>query len=130
MLNPAFPDGAPNWVDLGTPDLDGALAFYGGLFGWELLPGGPEVGGYGMFTLEGHTVAGVMTVPEEQSSSAWSVYFQSSDVSSTAQLVNQAGGRLSFEPMEVLDYGRMGGFLDRPGPISVSGSPGRTPAWA
>ncbi|MBT3073115.1 VOC family protein [Streptomyces bacillaris] len=112
MLNPAFPDGAPNWVDLGTPDLDGALAFYGGLFGWELLPGGPEVGGYGMFTLEGHTVAGVMTVPEEQSSSAWSVYFQSSDVSSTAQLVNQAGGRLAFEPMEVLDYGRMGGFLD------------------
>ncbi len=47
MLNPAFPDGAPNWVDLGTPDLDGALAFYGGLFGWELLPGGPEVGGTG-----------------------------------------------------------------------------------
>ncbi|MFD8104857.1 VOC family protein [Streptomyces microflavus] len=112
MLNPDFPDGAPNWVDLGTPDLDGATAFYGALLGWELVPGGPEVGGYGMFTLDGHTVAGVMTVPEEQSASAWSVYFQSPDIDATAQLVTRSGGRSAFEPMDVLDYGRMGGFTD------------------
>lgn len=115
MLNPTFPDGAPNWVDLGTPDVDGAAAFYGGLLGWEHVPGGDEVGGYGMFTLDGHTVGGVMAVPEEQSASAWSLYFRSPDADATARLVNQAGGRSAFEPMDVLDYGRMGGFTDPAG---------------
>ncbi|MEW2066732.1 VOC family protein [Streptomyces sp. NPDC007346] len=115
MLNPAFPDGAPNWVDLGTPDVEGAATFYGGLFGWELVPGGDEVGGYGMFTLDGHTVGGVMAVPEEQSSSAWSIYFQSPEINATAQLVTRSGGRSAFAPMEILDYGRMGGFTDLAG---------------
>ncbi|MFJ1589411.1 VOC family protein [Kitasatospora albolonga] len=115
MRNPAFPDGAPNWVDLGTPDLDGTTAFYGGLLGWEHVPGGPEVGGYGVYTLGGHTVAGVMTVPEEQAASAWSIYFQSPDINATAQLVTRSGGRAAFSPMDVLDYGRMGGFADPAG---------------
>ncbi|CAM5740822.1 hypothetical protein SBADM41S_10594 [Streptomyces badius] len=66
MISPIFLDGAPNWVDLGTPDLDGATAFYRELFGWDLIPGGPEVGGYGMLTLDGRYVGGVMTVSEEE----------------------------------------------------------------
>lgn len=127
MLNPAFPDGAPSWVDLGTPDVDGAAAFYGGLLGWEFAPGGPEVGGYGMFTLGGHSVGGVMAVPEEQSSSAWSLYFQSPEVNATAQLVTQAGGRPAFEPMDVLDYGRMGGFTDPAGAYFGVWQPRRNP---
>lgn len=35
MLTTRYVDGAPNWTDLGTPDLDGAVDFYTGLFGWE-----------------------------------------------------------------------------------------------
>jgi uncharacterized protein len=29
----AYEPGTPSWVDLGTPDVDGAAAFYGELFG-------------------------------------------------------------------------------------------------
>ncbi|NEE17979.1 VOC family protein, partial [Streptomyces sp. SID7499] len=76
MISPTFLDGAPDWVDLGTPDLDAATAFYRELFGWDLVPGGPEVGGYGMLTLDGRYVGGVMTVSEEEAPSAWSVSFQ------------------------------------------------------
>ncbi|WP_228989297.1 VOC family protein [Streptomyces sp. DH8] len=115
MINPVFLDGAPDWVDLGTPDLDGAAAFYRELFGWGLVPGGPEVGGYGMFTLDGRYVGGVMTVPEEQAPSAWSVSFQSPDVAATAAAVERAGGSAAFEPMDVLDFGSMGGFTDPAG---------------
>ncbi|MFJ4965269.1 27 kDa antigen Cfp30B [Streptomyces sp. ADI96-02] len=115
MPSPAFLDGAPNWIDLGTPDIDAAAAFYRGLFGWELVPGGPEVGGYGIFTLNGRNAAGVMTVPASQSPSAWSVSFQSPDVDATAEKVAQAGGAAAFQPMDVLDFGRMGGFTDRAG---------------
>lgn len=115
MLNPAFVTGAPNWIDLGTPDLEGATAFYRGLFGWELVPGGPDTGGYGMYTLRDRTVAGVMTVPEDQAKTSWSVYFQSPDVDATARTVEQAGGTTAFPPMDVLDFGRMGGFTDNAG---------------
>ncbi|MEI7030201.1 VOC family protein [Streptomyces pratensis] len=115
MTSPAFPDGAPNWVDLGTPDLGGAAAFYKGLFGWDLVPGGPEVGGYGMFTLGGRYTGGVMTVAEDGSPSAWSVSFRSPDVAATADAVARAGGSAAFEPMDVLDFGSMGGFTDPAG---------------
>ena len=41
--------GTPSWVDLSSPDLAGAKAFYGALFGWEATEGSPEGGGYCMF---------------------------------------------------------------------------------
>ncbi|MFJ2022421.1 VOC family protein [Streptomyces sp. NPDC087897] len=115
MISPIVLDGAPTWVDLGTPDLDGATAFYRELFGWGLIPGGPEVGGYGMLTLDGRYVGGVMTVPTEQAPSAWSVSFRSPDVGATAAAVGRAGGSAAFEPMDVLDFGAMGGFTDPSG---------------
>lgn len=34
MLSTDYVPGAPNWVDLGTPDVDAAAAFYGAVFGW------------------------------------------------------------------------------------------------
>ena len=42
------PPGSPSWVDLTTPDLEGALRFYGALFGWELKDAGEEAGHYHM----------------------------------------------------------------------------------
>ncbi|MFG2925168.1 VOC family protein [Streptomyces sp. NPDC048305] len=115
MLDPSFETGVPNWIDLGTPDIDAATGFYGGLFGWELVPGGPETGGYGTYQLRGKTVAGVMTVPTEQGKPAWSVYFRTPDADATARAVEKAGGTAAFPPMDVLDYGRMGGFTDSTG---------------
>ncbi|MDT7582040.1 MAG: uncharacterized protein QOK35_3304, partial [Pseudonocardiales bacterium] len=29
------PDGTPTWIDLGIPDLERAMQFYGAVFGWE-----------------------------------------------------------------------------------------------
>ncbi|MEU1124846.1 VOC family protein [Streptomyces sp. NPDC005899] len=113
MPDPDFVTGAPNWLDLGTPDLDAATGFYQGLFGWELVPGGPETGGYGTYRLNGRTVAGAMTVPEDQGKPAWTVYFRTPDADATARAVERAGGAAAFPPADVLDHGRMGGFTDR-----------------
>ena len=30
-----FPAGVPAWIDSAQPDVDAAIAFYGGLFGWQ-----------------------------------------------------------------------------------------------
>ncbi|MEU9203805.1 VOC family protein [Streptomyces sp. NPDC048332] len=127
MLTTRFVDGAPNWMDLGTPDLEGAVAFYTALLGWEYEAGGPETGGYGMFLLDGKTVGGAMTVTEEQAKPSWSVYFRSADVTATAQAVRDAGGAVPFEPMDVLEYGRMGGFTDRAGAYFGVWQPKRNP---
>lgn len=129
MLTTRFVDGSPNWMDLGTPDLDGATAFYTALFGWEYQPGGPETGGYGMFTRDGKTVGGAMTVTEEQAKPSWSVYFQTADADATAQLVEKAGGNAPFAPMDVLDFGRMGGFVDRTGAYFGVWQPKQNPGF-
>uniref|UniRef100_A0AAU2JYF7 VOC family protein n=1 Tax=Streptomyces sp. NBC_00049 TaxID=2903617 RepID=A0AAU2JYF7_9ACTN len=115
MLTTDYKDGSPNWVDLGTPDIGAAAGFYGGLFGWDFEAGGEEVGGYGTFHLGGRSVAGGMAVPADQSPSAWQVYFQSPDADATAAAVLTAGGTVAFEPMDVLDLGRMAIFTDPAG---------------
>ena len=54
-----YAPGTPSWVDLTTPDLDAALAFYGGLFGWEFEDAGAEAGHYHQALVRGKRVAGL-----------------------------------------------------------------------
>ena len=54
-----YDNGVPGWVDLGSPDLDAARAFYSGLFGWDIPPGPEEAGGYSIAMLRGRPVAGI-----------------------------------------------------------------------
>ncbi|MEV6594438.1 VOC family protein [Streptomyces acidicola] len=115
MLTTRYVTGAPNWLDLGTPDLDGASAFYGGLFGWQFRPGPPGTGGYGFFQLDGKTVAGGMRTTPEQGPPSWTVYFRTPDADATAKAVEQAHGRVLAQPMDVLDQGRMAILSDRAG---------------
>jgi uncharacterized protein len=124
MLTTRYVTGSPNWIDLGTPDIEDAAAFYGGLFGWDFRPGGPEVGGYGMFQLDGRTTAGGMSVPPDQGPPAWGVYFQTPDTGATAEAVRGAGGSVVAEPMDVMDLGRMAVFADSSGVPFATWQPG------
>ncbi|MGW1769016.1 VOC family protein [Streptomyces sp. NPDC002073] len=123
MLTTDYVDGAPNWVDLGAPDIDAVSAFYAGLFGWDFEAGGPDVGGYGMFRLDGKTVAGGVSVTAGQGLPAWSVYFQSADADATAAAVRRAGGAVLYEPMDVVDAGRMAVFADPAGVVFAAWQP-------
>ncbi|MFI5755153.1 VOC family protein [Streptomyces sp. NPDC051569] len=125
MLKTPFVTGSPNWADLGTPDLDGAIAFYNGLLGWDFLSAGPDAGGYGMFQLGGRTAAGAMTVPTDQGPSAWHLYFQTSDADAAAKAVRQGGGSIVNEPMDVMDIGRMAVFNDASGAPFSAWQPGK-----
>ncbi|GHE48880.1 VOC family protein [Streptomyces capitiformicae] len=119
MLTTRYVTGAPNWIDLGTPDIEGAGAFYHHLFGWR-FQAGPESGGYGFFQLDGRTVAAGMQNPPEQGPPSWNVYFQTSDADATAKAVEQAHGSVLIRPMDVMDQGRMAVLGDRAGvPFSI-----------
>ncbi|WP_330460825.1 VOC family protein [Streptomyces sp. NBC_00820] len=126
MLTTRFVDGAPNWIDLGSPDLDGACAFYGALFGWQFRSAGPEAGGYGFFQLDGRTVAGAMPTGPDQGPPAWTVYFRSDDAQATAKTAEQAHGRVLFPPMDVMGEGHMTVLADPAGAPFGIWQPGRT----
>ncbi|MEV6400800.1 VOC family protein [Streptomyces sp. NPDC051907] len=125
MLSTRFVTGSVNWVDLGTPDMEAAKGFYGGVFGWTFQSAGPEAAGYGMFQLDGRTVAGGMAAPPEQGGPGWTVYFQSPDAEATAKTVERAGGTVAFQPMDVFDLGRMAVFNDPTGVGFAIWQPGR-----
>lgn len=103
-----YPDGAPCWADLNTPDLAGAQRFYAGLLGWSFDEADPEMGYYAMARKDGKTVAGIAPKqPDMDMPTVWSVYLKSGDVEDTARRITAAGGKLMMPPMDIADQGRM-----------------------
>ena len=102
------PLGTPTWVDLGIPDLDRALAFYGAVFGWQFEVGPEETGRYTMCRQDGRTVAAIMPNPDPAATDFWwSVYLATDDCDATAKRIEDAGGTLVNPPMDVMEQGRM-----------------------
>ncbi|WP_310718534.1 VOC family protein [Streptomyces lydicus] len=115
MLTTDYVPGTPNWLDLGAPDVDAAVAFYSAVFGWRFSSAGPEAGGYGFFQLDGRTVAAVGPLTEEGAKPAWTVYFHTADADATTKTVEQAGGSVRVPPSEVFTAGRFAAFTDPAG---------------
>ncbi len=113
----SYAPGTPCWVDLATPDIEGAERFYGELFGWEIpeLPNSAEMGGYRRAKLGGRDVAGVMPLMQEGQPSAWSTYVSVDDAEAIGRAVQENGGTMIAEPMTVATYGRLALFTDPEG---------------
>ena len=109
-----YDDGVPSWVDLGTPEVDGAVAFYGGLFGWEVPEGVPEAGGYRIAHLRGRAVAG-LGPQQNPGPPVWATYVNVVDAAATTEKVKPNGGQVVVEPFAVLDVGTMAVFMDPTG---------------
>jgi predicted enzyme related to lactoylglutathione lyase len=120
-----WPEGTPSWVDLMVPDQAKAVAFYSGLFGWDVQAGGAETGFYGMATLRGRPVAGIgRTPPGQELPPAWTTYLSVSDVDKTAAALTEAGGQVVVPVMEVLKEGRMAVAADPAGAVFGLWEPG------
>ena len=115
----SYAPGVPCWVDLGSPDLEAAVSFYSGLFGWEApeLPNSAAMGGYRRAKKDGTDVAGMMPLMQEGQPPAWSSYVAVADADATAAAVKDAGGSVVAEPMDVADLGRMAVFADPTGAV-------------
>src|SRR5918995_944133 len=107
------PLGTPTWIDLGIPDLDRAMKFYGAVFGWDFEVGPEETGRYTMCRLDGRAVAAIMPNPDPGATDFWwSVYLATDDCAATAKRIEDAGGRLVQPTMDVMDQGRMAIAVD------------------
>jgi predicted enzyme related to lactoylglutathione lyase len=110
--------GVPCWVDTSQPDPEAAVAFYGGLFGWDfedMMPPDSE-GRYFVARLHGGDVAAVGSQPEEAPPAAlWNTYVWVESADDAAAKVRDAGGSGVMEPFDILDAGRMALLTDPEG---------------
>src|SRR5213080_4887858 len=116
--------GVPCWVDTSQPDPEAAVAFYSGVFGWEvedvMPPDAP--GRYFMARLRGRDVA---AISGSDGPPSWSTYVCVDDADSAATRVRDAGGTVISEAFDVMDAGRMAVFADPEGAVFSVWQPGR-----
>lgn len=101
--------GTPTWIDLMTPDVDAARAFYQAVFGWEYDIGGPEFGGYTTARLGQRSSAGLMgnqpDAPEMPA--AWNLYFATDNIEADVARAVELGAKLVSPAMSVGEFGSM-----------------------
>jgi predicted enzyme related to lactoylglutathione lyase len=110
--------GVPCWVDSGQPDPEAAVAFYGGLFGWDFEDAMPPeaAANYFIARLRGRDVAAVGSRPEADAGSpVWNTYIWVESADEIAAKVIGAGGQIVMEPVDASDAGRSAAFTDREG---------------
>jgi len=101
--------GLPCWMECMTTDLDKALAFYKGLFGWTTMSK-PVDGGhtYHMFMNGDYGIGGLMQCPEPNIPSHWYPYFMSADLNTSASRAKSLGGTAVMPPTDIGE--NMGSF--------------------
>lgn len=122
--------GAPNWVDLATPDVEAATALYSCLFGWEIEKTASPMGDYFIGKIAGQQVAGMMEQTPDMSGmpAMWTTFFFVEDLDETVKRVEAAGGAILQKPFAIPDgrvavaadpTGAMFGLITWPAPEGV-----------
>lgn len=112
--------GVPCWIDSNQPEQEAAMAFYGGLFGWEFERVSPTEAPepYYIGRLPDGDVAAITGVPEGTPPTArWNTYIWVDDVDKTTRKAVDAGGSVVMEPMDVDEDGRMSVVADPEGAV-------------
>jgi hypothetical protein len=93
--------GALSWNELGTPDPQGAAAFYGGLFGWTTSEmEGSETPYLVIQTADGHGNGGIRE-PAPGAPPFWLVYFATADLERALDQVREGAGQVLVEATDI-----------------------------
>lgn len=122
-----YEPGTPGWIDLTTPDVAGATAFYTQLFGWETKEEHHE--GQHIYTemlLDGRSVCGLGPQQPEMAGMPpiWASYVIVEDAGQATKAAEAAGGTVMLPPMDVMQAGRMAIFADPTGAAISVWEPG------
>ena len=115
----SYDHGTPSWIDLMTPDTDGAKAFYGELFGWTAEdmdgPDGEYI--YTNLYKDEKLVCGMGPLNDDMADMppAWTSYINVDDAEQVAKSVEAAGGQVLMPVMQVMEEGTMALFTDPAG---------------
>lgn len=107
-----------SWNELMTRDYEGAMSFYGMVFGhkYDVVDMPPEFQ-YSTFNVGADMVGGIGTFPAEVPTdvpSSWKVYFDTDDADQTIAAVTRLGGSVRQPAMDT-PYGRLAQVSDPQG---------------
>lgn len=116
------------WVDLNSHDMEGAKAFYQGLFGWEAVDfdtqGGPPYAGW---MRDGKNVGGLGQMSDEMKAqgipSMWNSYMKVDDAAALEKKALDLGATVAFPTMQVMESGHMNFITDPTGATFASWQP-------
>lgn len=109
-----------SWVDLLTPEIAAARAFYTGVFDWRAgEPAGPEGGGYTQLYCADRVVLGMVGMDQAERTTgmpaSWTSYVSVVSADATAARAVELGAKLEMPPLDVFDMGRMALLADPDG---------------
>jgi len=117
-------DGTPksghfSWHELMTTDIDGALRFYKGLFGWDKIEETDMSPGerYLEYGLNGKMFGGIYKRRPEHGDmpTSWTFYVNVPDLDASVKAVKRQGGKVMMGPMEVPGGDRVAMCMDSQG---------------
>jgi uncharacterized protein len=117
--------GVPCWIDTSQPDPDAAMAFYGGLFGWQfedVMPSDAPAR-YAIAKLPGGDVGAIGSQTDGSQTAVWNTYVWVDDVDETTAKARDAGGTVVMEPQDVFEAGRVAVFTDPEGATVAAWQP-------
>ena len=105
-----YPHGSICWTELASKDLEAAKKFYGELLGWK-LEGSQSAGmNYTEIVVGDKHVGGMYQLTEEcggaDAPSRWTSYVAVDDVDAAAGRVEELGGKVVMQPMDIPNVGR------------------------
>ena len=123
--------GTFSWPELSTTDQKGAVAFYRGLFGWDVddVPLGPG-DTYSLLKLRGLEVGAAYTQrPDERQMGIpphWNAYVTVTNADEAAKRAQELGGKVLAPAFDVMDAGRMAVIVDPTGAVFQVWQPGKS----
>jgi predicted enzyme related to lactoylglutathione lyase len=105
VMRRTYPAGVPCWVDTGQPDVEAAMHFYGGVFGWEFQDTasagrmGSGTGRYVIATLDGQEAAAISD--HGSGTAAWNTYVSVDDADAAVRHLLAVGATLKSAPAGV-----------------------------
>ena len=99
-----------SWSELMTTDIEGAKAFYGGVFGWTFEQASVTDEPYNEVKTGGKGVGGLMGMPPDAPPGmppCWTTYVTVADLDAVIAKVNELGGAIVHGPMDIPKVGRL-----------------------
>jgi predicted enzyme related to lactoylglutathione lyase len=116
------------WYELMTNDMDGAIAFYSKVVGWDIRDSGMPNIPYMIFSMDGKDVGGIMSwksmgmdMPTE-----WAAHLYAADVDKETAAVLADGGTEVQPPRDIPGVGRFAVVLDPQGAKYMLFQPNQT----
>ncbi len=121
--------GAPNWVDLSTPDIERAVEFYSELFDWDAAVTTTEMGEYHIASVDGREVAGMMQQSPDHAGvpATWTMFVYVKSVDETLEKVEEAYGHVLQAPFDIPGGARVSVISDITGAMFALISGGEKP---